>query len=242
MNPTPLSLFNPRPRIERIELVPGQACFVIDDALREPQRLVELAALHAGDFQRVDFNAYPGVLLPTPGAISQALDDFFVEHLRRFFDARRVVRMHSRLALVTLPARELQPLQCICHVDRLDAGAGQSIQASVLYLFEDAGLGGTSFYVPARPAREMEQLFADANVMTPEQFTQRHGIAQAYLCESNAYFRRVGGVAPKWNRLIFYDGAMLHSGDILAPERLSADPRQGRLTLNGFFTSRRRAA
>jgi hypothetical protein len=45
----------------------------------------------------------------------------------------------------------------------------------------------------------------------------------------------------KWNRLIFYDGAMLHSGDIRRPEKLSADPRAGRLTLNGFFTSRRHA-
>ena len=39
--------------------------------------------------------------------------------------------------------------------------------------------------------------------------------------------------------MIFYDGSILHSGDILAPEKLSADPRIGRLTLNGFFTSRR---
>jgi len=49
------------------------------------------------------------------------------------------------------------------------------------------------------------------------------------------------GIDAKWNRLIFYDGAMLHSGDIRLPERLSADPRRGRLTLNGFFTSRRHA-
>jgi hypothetical protein len=49
-------------------------------------------------------------------------------------------------------------------------------------------------------------------------------------------------VPAKWNRLIFYDGGMLHSGDIRKPERMSPDPRVGRLTLNGFFTSRRRAA
>jgi len=242
MTLTPFPLFNPQPRIERVELVPGQACFVIDDALREPQRLVEFAALHAGDFQRVDFNAYPGVLLPSPAAVSAALNDYFVEHVRRHFDARRIVRMHSRLALVTLPPHELRPLQTICHVDRLDAGATQSIQACVLYLFDDPALGGTSFYVPARRASEMDRLFADANVMSPEQFTQSHGIAQAYLTGSNDYFCRVGGLEAKWNRLVFYDGAMLHSGDIHAPDRLSADPRHGRLTLNGFFTCRRHAA
>ena len=235
-------IFNARPRVERIELGPGQACFVIDNALREPERLVELAAAHAADFQRVDFNAYPGVLLPAPQPLLQALHDFFSDHVRRGFDARRVLRMHGRFALVTLPPRELRPFQTICHVDRLDAGAQQSIQACVLYLFADASLGGTSFYVPARPAPDIERLFADANAMPTEQFTQRHGIAQGYLTGSNAYFRRVGGVEAKFNRLVFYDGAMLHSGDIHSPERLSADPRKGRLTLNGFFTSRRRAA
>lgn len=239
---TPLPLFNAKPRIERIDLAPGQACFVVDDALSEPERLVEFAAAHAGVFQRVDFNAYPGVLLPAPDTLSQALNGFFVEHLRRHFDARRVVRMHSRFALVTLAPSELRPLQTICHVDRLGADAAQSIQACVLYLFADPELGGTSFYVPARPAHDIEQLFADASVMTAEQFAQRHGIAQDYLTRSNAYFRRIGGVAPKWNRLVFYDGSLLHSGDIHAPARLGADPRTGRLTLNGFFTSRRNAA
>jgi hypothetical protein len=38
------------------------------------------------------------------------------------------------------------------------------------------------------------------------------------------------------------DGALLHTGDILAPERLSNDPATGRLTFNGFFTCRRNAA
>jgi hypothetical protein len=237
----PAVVFNPRPRIERVELIPGQACLVIDDALIEPERLVEFAAAQSAAFHRVDYNAYPGLLLPTPGLISETLNEFFCNHVRRFFDARRVQRMHSRLAMVTLPPDELQPWQCICHSDRFDLTEEQSIQASVLYLFEDAGLGGTGFYVPALSPHETQQLFGDANHLPPVEFTRRHGIARNYLCASNRCFRRVGGVPAKWNRLIFYDGAMLHSGDIFAPERLSADPRVGRLTLNGFFTSRRRA-
>ncbi len=41
------------------------------------------------------------------------------------------------------------------------------------------------------------------------------------------------------DRLIFYDGGMLHSSEITDPDRLSDDPLSGRLTLNGFFTSQR---
>jgi uncharacterized protein DUF6445 len=37
---------------------------------------------------------------------------------------------------------------------------------------------------------------------------------------------------------LFYNGGLFHSGDITAPARLSADPRTGRLTVNGFFSCR----
>jgi len=57
--------------------------------------------------------------------------------------------------------------------------------------------------------------------------------------EANEYFGRIGSISAKWNRLIFYDGRVLHSGDITAPDLLSKDPVAGRLTLNGFFTCRR---
>jgi hypothetical protein len=60
-----------------------------------------------------------------------------------------------------------------------------------------------------------------------------------YLAESNSWFERVASVPARWNRCIFFDGFGFHSGDIPMPEKLSADPLTGRLTVNGFFTSRR---
>jgi len=236
-----LVTFNPRPRVERVPLANDQFCYVIDDAVLEPERLVAFAAANAEAFHRVDYNAYPGILLPTPGEISVALNDFFVQHIRRLFDARRIVQMHSRLALVTLTPRSLRPWQTLCHCDSVGIEPRHSIQASVLYLFGDAGMGGTSFYEPARPAREIALLFHDANTLAPEVFEQKHALGRGYMLTSNRYFRQVASVPAKWNRLIFYDGAVLHSGDIIAPEKLSADPMAGRLTLNGFFTHRRHA-
>jgi hypothetical protein len=41
--------------------------------------------------------------------------------------------------------------------------------------------------------------------------------------------------------VIFYDGSIFHSAHIAAPQLLSDDPLQGRLTLNGFLTCRRSA-
>ena len=234
--------FNPQPHIERVVLNASQSCFVIDDALVDPERLVRFAVDQQIDFRMVDYNAYPGLLLPTPGEITDKLNAFFVAHIRRQFDARRVAHMHCRLAMVTLPPESLRPYQRICHSDDFQIDAQHSLQASVLYLFKDASLGGTSFYEPAVPLSELAQLFADAATLPNAQFMQRYDMQPGYLCESNRYFRRIGGVEAKWNRLIFYDGGLLHSGDIAVPEKLSADPIAGRLTLNGFFTSRRHAA
>jgi hypothetical protein len=234
--------FNPDPRIERVPIVEGQWCYVIDDALRDPERLMQFASGQRSEFHIVDYNAYPGLLLPTPGEISEKLNAFFVERLRGLFDARRVVHMHSRLAMVTLPPEQLRPYQRICHRDTMSPDPQHSLQASVLYLFRDESLGGTSFYLPNLAQDETRRLFNDAANLPNAEFMRRYDIQPGYLCESNRYFDRVANVPAKWNRLIFYDGGLLHSGDIREPDRMSPDPRAGRLTLNGFFTSRRRAA
>lgn len=237
----PSVVFNPRPRFERVPLSGSQSCFVVDDALLEPELLVAFAARQREAFQPVDFNAYPGILLPTP-KVSVALNEFFLQHVRRLFDARRVLHMHSRLALVTVPPHLLSARQALCHRDSVGIDPQHSIQASVLYLFRDAGMGGTSFYQPTVPENEVALLFHDASTLPGEAFAQKYALEPGYMIDSNRYFAKVASVPAKWNRLIFYDGSLLHSGDIASPEKLSADPAGGRLTLNGFFTCRQRAA
>lgn len=235
-------MFNPRPRIQSLPIAAHHACHVIDDALLEPEALVELAMRERARFAKAPHNAYPGIELRMPDAFSTRLDDFFRLHLRARLGARRTLRMYSRLSLVTLPPSALEPRQCICHRDRLMTEPGQVALASVLYLFRDETLGGTSFYVPRRGVRETEELLLDSGRLPMDEFTRRYGVPQAYLHDSNDWFERVLQVPARWNRMIFYDGSMFHSGDIVAPERLSDDPRSGRLSLNGFFTCSRAAA
>jgi hypothetical protein len=201
--------------------------------------MVQFAADNRATFSRVDFNYYPGVFLPVPSAVATALVEFFNVHVRRRFDARRLLDMHCRLSMVTLPPQDLQPTQCLCHRDQPVLDPKHSIQACILYLFRDAGLGGTSFYEPARSEEEIRRLSIDAQQMPPAEFFSTYAMEPHYLGESNRWFTHVGRVPAKWNRSIFFDGYTLHSGDIPQPQRLSADPLTGRLTLNGFFTSRR---
>jgi len=234
-------IFNPTPRIERVAFGDSGFCLVIDDALVEPERAREFAVANAAAFRNVDFNAYPGTYLMASAGLDLALRDFFAQHLRRFFDARRVLEMHCRFSMVTMRPEALRPFQWFCHRDNQSVPPQQSIQASVLYLFDDTALGGTSFYESAMPPAELAAFYRDANTLRPDAFARKYDLAPGYQCASNRYFTKIGSVPARWNRLIFYDGSLLHSGDIFAPEKLSADPARGRLTFNGFFTSRRNA-
>lgn len=232
-------LFNPKANLALERFDGEHGCYVIDDALVDPDSVVEFAATRRDDFRRAPSDAYPGKSLPTPPTLTRSLDELFAQRVRRLFDARRTLQTHCRLSMVTLAPAELRPDQWLCHRDGETLGPRHGRQACILYLFRDESLGGTKFFLPKRPAPEIAALFNDAKSLTAAEFAARHAVRPGYMAESNAYFECIGTVAPKWNRLIFYDGSMLHSGHIAAPERLSDDPRSGRLTLNGFFTCRR---
>lgn len=231
-------VFSPDPRIEHVRFSNASSCFVVDNALLDPEQLVRFADERREQFRQVDFNAYPGIFLLTP-TFGAGLLEFFNRHIRRLFDSRRVMQMHCRLSMVTLDPRTLRPYQRMCHRDMAALDARRSIQASILYLFKDAGLGGTSFYESARPPEETAELFSDASTLPTHAFDRKYPAQTGYMCGSNHYFDCVGTVPARWNRIIFYDGFVLHSGDIRAPQRLSGHPLSGRLTLNAFFSSRR---
>lgn len=234
-------MFNPHPRTSIIALGGESRCLIFDDVLLEPQRLVDVAVAQRERFQLSGNNAFPGPELRMPDAFSAALDGFFALHARRPLGGRRTLRAYSRLSLVTLQPEQLAPTQWICHRDRMELEPGRCVAACVLYLFEDASLGGTGFYRTRRSALDTARLVHDSGTLDRAAFAAKYGIAAAYPTASNDWFDKLASVPARFNRAIFYDGMQFHSGDIVAPERLSEDPRQGRLTLNGFFTCRQAA-
>jgi hypothetical protein len=216
-------------------------CVILDDVLADPEGS---GAPGRATARRIPSHRWQRISRRMPGSARRthrSLGDFFARSVRRHFNARRIVSMHCRLSMVTLPPAALRPFQWLCHRDGESIAPGQSIQASILYLFRDERLGGTSFYEPARSVAEIATLFADSKHMGGADFTARYGLQPGYIQHSNGYFRCLGSVPARWNRMIFYDGSMLHSGDIGTAAGCSADPLTGRLTLNGFFTSKRNA-
>ncbi len=235
-------MFNPSPQISVLPILPGYDCLVIDNALSEPERWVRLATENKDSLHFAPHNAYPGPELRMPDAVSERLDEFFIQHVRQRLGARRTLRMYSRLSMVTLPPAALLPRQWICHRDRLGTVAGECVAASVLYLFRDSDLGGTNFFRACRPPAEIDALVNASMSASPADFSDRYGFTQGYMTTSNAWFEKVLSVPARWNRIIFYDGSLFHCSDIRHPEKLNDNPQTGRLTYNGFFTCKRAAA
>ncbi len=235
------SFFNPQAQVRRLPIGDGQHGLVIDNALTDPEALVNWVDDHL--FEPAQDNAYPGQLMLAPPALTESLDGLFMQKVRGALGGRRTVERYARFSLVTQQPQQLRPCQWLCHRDRVAADPSRVLfAASVLYLFQDPRLGGTRFYRPRCSAAELNQLLTDAQQLDGPAFQARYGIAAGYMGDSNAYFECTGQVEAAWNRLVFYDGAVFHSAQIERPDLLSDDARRGRLTLNGFYACTRALA
>jgi Family of unknown function (DUF6445) len=229
--------FNPQARVSSIPIDAGESCFVIDDALADPEGLVEWAASQS--FSAPVGVPYPGLVVDTPAALNNAVVSYFAEHVRGRLGGRRTLSATVRLSIVTLAPADLRPVQWQCHRDRLGPATPEArLAAMVTYLFRDPTFGGTSFYRPRQGEEETRRMISDAARMDGAEFGARYGIEAGYMAGNNRYFERIAQVPAQWNRMLFYNGDLYHSAEVGTPAHLSADARAGRLTLNGFFVCR----
>ncbi len=239
-------MFNPHATFRQVP-IPGHApCLVVDNFLLEPEKMLAFATARRAQFAPEGGNYFPGPEVAMPDGFSALLGDFFTLHVRALLGGRRTLAVTSRLSMVTKPPALLAPLQRICHRDTMVGRRrvepdSEGIGASVLYLFADSALGGTSFYAARKPQHEIDALLSQALTLPGEAFDAILKAPPAYFNASNDYFEQICTIPAAYNRAIFYDGAILHSGQIDAPERLNHDPASGRLTLNGFFLFRKNA-
>jgi hypothetical protein len=138
----------------------------------------------------------------------------------------------STFSLVTTPQQALTPLQRIPHYDHAD---GEVI--AIMHYLLGPETGGTAFYRHRRtgfetitPAREGAY---NAGLAKDE---QAYGMPPKRYCYGDTdWFEMVDEVEAQPDRLILYRGRQLHSGVIPNAEKLSANPKQGRLTINMFL-------
>lgn len=233
-----LPIFNRHPIITPHTIYGGNTCLVIDNALENPECLVAFAAHNQDLFDHDPGNAYPGNEFKAPEEITGRFRDFFMQHIKSRMGARRLQELRCRFSIASWPPSALFPHQWICHHDTHGLPKEDLTVAAVLYLFKNENFGGTSFYRLKKSEAELRSFQDHGRKLNKKDwntFSQKNGIPQGYMTESNDYFELCATIPAQWNRIIFYDGSLYHSGDIRHPELLTEDAATGRLTINGFF-------
>ncbi len=235
-------LFNPNPTVQTVQLTNGQQVYVIDDFAQNPEALVALAQSASSQFRTPAGHPYPGPQLALPENLSAEVDAYFQQHGRPRLQLGSSLGMYGRFSRVTQESATLDARQRICHRDDSSNEPGQSISAAVHYLFRDEQLGGTVFFRSLMSDSETQNFLRDASTMDGGTFGSKYGIPAGYMTQSNRYFEVIGRVPAKWNRVVFYDGAIFHSGDIQGPSPAAYLAGVGRLTINAFFKNQQLAA
>lgn len=144
------------------------------------------------------------------------------------FDADGFDLLEASFSIVTAPPETLTPPQRAPHFDSTDPN-----YVAVLHYLADTPGTGTAFYRQRATGIEMvTEANRDAFVAAAK--IESEGLA-GYTNTANAHFEQIGRIDAAPDRLVIYRGALLHSGIIPEGMKLSADPRQGRLTANLFI-------
>ncbi|MEI5688619.1 DUF6445 family protein [Sphingomonas kyungheensis] len=208
---------------------------IVDDASGDVDRIVASAAALA-PFP-VAGGHYPGVrrVLGTgDGAAydyAAALLDRVAPFIGGAFDVDGFDWIEASFSIVTAAPAALTPVQRAPHFDAIDEG-----YIAVLHYLTDQP-AGTAFY--RQRATGIERVDA-GNCAAFVAAARDQGAAPAgYITASNAAFEQIGRVEARRDRVVIYQGCLLHSGIIPDDLPLSADPRQGRLTANLFVQAQR---
>ncbi len=230
---------NTKAKLETVELANGSRVYIVDDFAENPQDLVQQAQSVMQQFSTMPGHPYPGPQLALPTEMTSTLEAFFQQHCRELLHAGLPLGIFGRYSRVTQDSESLDARQRICHRDDSGVEPGQMMSASVHYLFHEEQLGGTVFFRSLMSDEDTQKFLRDASSMDGAAFDEKYGIPAGYMTQSNRYFEVIGRVPAKWNRAVFYDGSIFHSGDIRWSSPAGYQSGMGRLTVNAFFKSQK---
>ncbi|HEY0044719.1 MAG TPA: DUF6445 family protein [Allosphingosinicella sp.] len=147
------------------------------------------------------------------------------------FDIDRFDLLQASFSMVTTPPEALAPPQRAPHFDSVDPR-----YIAVLHYLSDTPGTGTAFYRQRSTGIERVD---EGNLQAFVAAAKAAGGASGYIQGSDAHYEQIGAVEAVPDRLVIYQGCLLHSGIIPPDMVLSADPRRGRLTANIFVQGRK---
>lgn len=208
----------------------GTKIVEVSDFFDHPDTVVEIAAQQT--YAQINPH-YPGIRADVGANLLSALCDCVAELAGAQLDlGKRDWEGQAWYSIVTRPAGQLTPIQRLPHFDGFD-----ETQLAIMIYLDQTQHGGTAFY---RHLSSGYERVTEARYPTYksklEQDVQRTGLPPAaYITDGAPLFEKVFESAAMHNSMILYAGTSLHSGVIRNDQPLSPDPKQGRLTINGFF-------
>jgi hypothetical protein len=192
-------------------------------------------------FPDVDSGYYPGIrrmLSPSDEAAATYVNSvcqLAAPFIGGAFGAQGFVLVEASFSIVTSARETLLPQQRAPHFDSPDP----NYLAVLHYLSVPPGTG-TAFY---RHRSTGVERVTDANldlfVAAAKSDAARLPPDASYIQGSDEFYERIAAIEAVPDRLLIYQGSLLHSGMVPPQMKLTADPREGRLTANIFVRAKR---
>ena len=205
---------------------------VIDDFLvsLEPLRL---AALHGKAFKTPP-GAYPGKIAPLLPRHIQTLGNTIVPFMQQLYAVPKHFLPQlgtTYYGLASTAPADLDPVQCIPHVDTYD----ELNFVALLYLNE-GDFQGTAFYQHTQSGFERigQARAAVHKKIMADQRAKRGLITPGYY-KNDGDFKEIFRVTHQPNRLAIYPGSLLHAPLVDNPESLTDSVEHGRLAALLYF-------
>lgn len=211
---------------------------LVDDCSGDAGGVAAIAA-QLGPFPSAKGNFYPGLRrfitaadMAAAAYVRTTLQSL-ASRINRAFGVNGFDLLEASFSMVTAAPETLLPPQRVPHFDSTDP-----YYLAVLHYLSDTPDTGTAFY--RQRATGIEQVTAE-NLPAFVAAAEKDSAAQAgYLNASNAAYEQIAMIEGVRDRLVVYQGCMLHSGVIPPGMTFSPDPRLGRLTANFFVRGRPR--
>lgn len=230
---------NPNLTIKKI-IIPGTSlhAYIIDNFLLNTDSVMNFAH-NLAYFNPMfsDNSFYPGIRdnMPLP----------YKNLLKAFFDTKILPEILNRddinstfhkclLSLITCQPSKLIYDQKVPHIDSCD-----SRDYAFVHYLSDEELGGTSIY-KYKPKNLIEFNEEHKSVLSEitsevEKCLEEH---QGYITGTTSLFEQTLNINAQFNRLVIYQGNLLHSANIISAESYCSDPKKGRLSIASFASIR----
>lgn len=226
---------NPELKIEKV-IVPGTNLYVyiIDDFLLDTDSVVFFAQNFAY-FNPIfsDNSYYPGVRDNMPLPYKRLLESFFQDRIVPNLSDKKynAVTFHKcLLSLISCKPSELLIDQKMPHIDSC-----KSSEFALVHYLSGKELGGTSLYryIPKNliEFKEEDENVLDEMLADVAALPKEHS---GYITKSTSIFEQVLSIEAKFNRLVIYQGNLLHSANLSTKQSYCGDAATGRLSIASF--------